>query len=350
MLETLLIGGAAGTAVAAEFVIPLLISCAGAALLGLLAIHVGLEVVTALVYVLGGLALGASVTSFGRRLLSAWLLAAGAIVLLPLLWTAVFVTGAALMLDAQPAGGSGFAGFVAQLYNVVAALAVFALAIMLAKGVFRQAVGAISAVAMTPAAVRPTGMPRTGAGGSGRGPGSNATPAGLVRFSQQLRSGVVRGATAGAAAATTAVRHPMVTARAAGAAGRRQVRATQTGADALRVALSRPGVATLGDVARSRVSRTRPTRPSGGAGQHGDRAAGRRKTVPPTRRPPEPTGSARRAAPAEERPSSSTRAAAPTPRPPAGVELPRRDSSRRASLERSRRARPDATSERDGDE
>src|SRR3954453_23107943 len=81
MLETLLIGGAAGTAVASEFVIPLLIACAGAALLGLLAIRVGLEVVTALVYVLGGLALGASVTPFGRRLLSAWMLAAGAILL-----------------------------------------------------------------------------------------------------------------------------------------------------------------------------------------------------------------------------------------------------------------------------
>ena len=66
MLETLLIGGAAGTAVAAEFVIPLLVLCAGAALLGLLVLRVGLEVVTALVYVLGGLALGASVTGLGR--------------------------------------------------------------------------------------------------------------------------------------------------------------------------------------------------------------------------------------------------------------------------------------------
>jgi len=66
MLETLLIGGAAGTTVAAEFVIPLLVLCAGAALLGLLVLRVGLEVVTALVYVLGGLALGASVTGLGR--------------------------------------------------------------------------------------------------------------------------------------------------------------------------------------------------------------------------------------------------------------------------------------------
>src|SRR3954469_2023694 len=151
MLETLLIGGAAGTMVAAEFVIPLLVLCAGGALLGLLVLRVGLEVVTALVYVLGGLALGASVTGLGRRMLSAWLVAAGAVIVLPLLWTVVFVTGAALMLDAEPAAGGGFVGFVAQLYNVVAALAVFALAITLAKGVFRQAGGAISAMALSPA-------------------------------------------------------------------------------------------------------------------------------------------------------------------------------------------------------
>src|SRR3954451_5753678 len=156
MFETLLIGGAGGTAVAAEFVIPLLVLCAGGALLGLLVLRVGLEVVIALVYVLGGLVLGASVTAFGRRMLSAWLVAAGAVIVLPLLWTVVFVTGAALMLDAQPAAGGGFGGFVAQLYNVVAALAVFALSITLAKGVFRQAGAAISALVLHPAAARAT--------------------------------------------------------------------------------------------------------------------------------------------------------------------------------------------------
>ena len=106
MFETLLIGGAAGTAVAAEFVIPLLVLFAGGALLALLLMHVGPGVVTSLVYVLGGLALGASVMPFGRRLLAAWLVAVGAVVVLPLLWSVVFVTGAALMLDAEPAGGS----------------------------------------------------------------------------------------------------------------------------------------------------------------------------------------------------------------------------------------------------
>src|SRR2546423_1132939 len=61
MLETLLIGGASGSAVASEFVIPLLVLVAGMVLLGLLLVRVGLEVATALLYVLGGLVLGLSV-------------------------------------------------------------------------------------------------------------------------------------------------------------------------------------------------------------------------------------------------------------------------------------------------
>ena len=59
MLETLVIGGATGSAVAAEFVVPLMIMVAGTVLLGLLLVRVGLEVATALLYVLGGLVLGA---------------------------------------------------------------------------------------------------------------------------------------------------------------------------------------------------------------------------------------------------------------------------------------------------
>ena len=157
MLETLVIGGATGAAVAAEFVVPLMVMVAGAVLLGLLLLRVGLEVATALLYVLGGLVLGLSVTSFGRRLLTAWLIAAAAIVMLPLLWSIVFAVGAALMLDAGATGGrGGFASFVAQLYNVAAALAVFWIAIKLALGVFHKASGAI------------TGITATSGGGAGR--------------------------------------------------------------------------------------------------------------------------------------------------------------------------------------
>ena len=92
---------------AAEFVIPLLIAFAGGALLALLLLRVALEVGSALLYVLGGLLLGLSPTEFGRRLLTGWLIAATAMLLLPLLWTIVFVCGAAIMLDAGTATGKG---------------------------------------------------------------------------------------------------------------------------------------------------------------------------------------------------------------------------------------------------
>jgi hypothetical protein len=276
MLEALLIGGAAGTAVAAEFVVPLLVLFAGGALLALLLFRVGLEVATALVYVLGGLALGGSVTGFGRRLLSAWLLAAGTVLLLPVVWAVVFVTGAALMLDAGPAGGSGFAGFVAQLYNVAAALGVFVVAIKLARGILRQAGGAIGSVALTPAtatagAGRVSGPAGGGAGGS---LAANATPAGLARFSQTVRGG----ARAGAGALAAPVRHPVASARAAGVAARRPVQATRAGADALRATLTGPGGAALMDVTRARATRRVAGLASAGATDPPGRAGARPAT------------------------------------------------------------------------
>jgi hypothetical protein len=115
MLETLVIGGAAGKAVAAEFVVPLLVLAAGGALLALLLLRVGLEVATALVYVLGGLVLAGSVTAIGRRLLAGWLLATMAVVVLPVLWAVVFVTGAALMLDEGSAGVVVFVFFLSYV-------------------------------------------------------------------------------------------------------------------------------------------------------------------------------------------------------------------------------------------
>jgi hypothetical protein len=238
MLETLVIGGATGSAVAAEFVVPLMVLIAGTVLLGLLLVRIGLEVATALLYVLGGLVLGLSVTGFGRRLWSAWLIAAGAILLLPLLWSAVFVTGAALMLDAGDTGGhGGFGSFVAQLYNVAAALAVFWIAIKLALGVFRHASGAITGITATPAA---------SAGGGARGPAGlpalaqNATPAGLAGFSRNLRGRL-------SAAATYPARHPIRTAHATSYPLRRPVQATREAASGLADALN----ATAGKATRT---------------------------------------------------------------------------------------------------
>jgi hypothetical protein len=239
MLETLVIGGTGGNIAAAEFVVPLVILVSGAALLALLLLRVGLDVMTALVYALGGLALGLSVTAFGRRVLGAWLIAAGAVVMVPVLWTIVFVTGAALILDAGTNTGGGFAGFVAQLYNAAAALAVFVVAIKLALGIFRQAGGALSSIATTShAGLRAAGA--SGAAGATRSLSANATPAGLARFSQRMRGGLA----AGARAAAEPLRHPVASARAAGQAARHPVQTTRAGADALCGALTRARGAT----------------------------------------------------------------------------------------------------------
>ena len=258
MLQALLVGGAAGSAVASEFVIPLLLVAAGGALLALLLLRVGLEVATALLYAVGGLALGLSVTGLGRRLLSAWLIAAAAVVALPVLWSIVFATGAALMLDAGDAGGhGGFAAFVTQLYNVAAALGVFAIAIKLAQGVFRHAGGAIAAVAIAPTGTSGAAG-RAGAGERMRGLAQNATPAGLARFSQQLRGGMRRAAAAGASVAMAPGRHAFAVAGAAG----HPIRSTQQAAARLRDVLSSGGNATAA-AARGRAAATGAAAPRG---------------------------------------------------------------------------------------
>src|SRR4051812_31150909 len=244
MLKTLVIGGAAGSAVASEFVVPVLILVAGTALLALLLVRVGVEIVAALLYVIGGLVLGLSVTGFGWRLLYGWLIAVTAVFVLPVLWAIVFCTGAALMLDADTATGhGGFVAFVAQLYNVAAALAVFWVAIKLAQAVFRHAGGAIATLASTPVApARGIGAAGVGSGAGGaRGLAQSATPAGLARFSQNLRGGLRATATAGARAGTAPMRHPIAAAQATTHAVRHPVQTTQHAADTLRQARANGG-------------------------------------------------------------------------------------------------------------
>lgn len=285
MLETLLIGGATGSVVASEFVVPLMILIAGTALLGLILVRVGLEVATALLYVLGGLILGLSVTNLGRRLLSAWLVAAIAIVALPLLWSTVFAVGAALMLDAGDTGGrGGLASFVAQLYNVAAALAVFWIAIKLALGVFRHASGAITGITTTPASASAATVqgPRRMAALAG-----NATPAGLAKFSGGLR-GAVGGAT------SFPIRHPVRTAQAGATALRHPVQATGEAAARLSSVVGRgargpasaaklaPHERQAGGVTRSSEHRPAP-RAERATGE--GKPAARRENVPPQTRP-----------------------------------------------------------------
>lgn len=260
MLETLLIGGAAGTAVAAEFVIPLLTMFAGGALLALLLLRVGLEVATALLYVLGGLILGLSPTEFGRRLLMGWLFAATAIVVLPVLWTIVFVTGAALMLDAGSGPGGGFGRFVAQLFNVAAAAAVFAIAIKLGLGVFAKAQGSIASLGGTTLATSSPSMPRTTAGSPGQR--AAGVPASLAAFSRNLRGNATAVARTATGAAGFPVRHPIAAAHAAGQAARHPVQATQHAASGLRGAI-RDNPNTAGPI--EATARTAPAAPIAGS-------------------------------------------------------------------------------------
>jgi hypothetical protein len=332
MLQTLVIGGATGSAAAAEFVVPLMIMIAGTVLLGLLLVRVGLEVATALLYVLGGLVLGLSVTNLGRRLLTGWLIAAGAIVALPLLWSTVFAVGAALMLDAGDTAGKGdLAAFVAQLYNVAAALAVFWIAIKLALGVFRHASGAITGITTTPASA---GV--GGARSSGRvaALAQHATPAGLARFSQGLRGSAATGV-------AYPIRHPARTAQAGGSALRHPVAAT------------RDAAAGLSDAFMNSTGRTpRPERYPPERGRGGDSTPTRQDRAnphgaadggeSPTRRPTaNTTGGARvtRGASAQPPADPNSRATTETP-------ATRRRSSSRAP-DQPRPAVPQSTAPRD---
>lgn len=305
MLEALVIGGTSGAVVAAEFVIPLLIALAGAALLALLLLRVALEVGSALLYVLGGLLLGLSPTEFGRRLLTGWLIAATAMLLLPLLWTIVFVCGAAIMLDAGTATGKGgLAEFVAQLYNVAAAMATFGIAIKLAQGVMRRAhsgIGALGAAGPLP--------------GGGRGPGGGTpTPAltaktqqSLATFSQGIRGRIGSAAAAGGRAVTFPARHPTRAAQAISYPARRPVQATREAADGLRDAFANAHTrgAAMADTARSNANRRYEFELHGG--RFSSRNADQRR---------ETATAARDRAPAAPRAATSSGSGQPSPAPP----------------------------------
>lgn len=341
MLQTLVIGGAGGTAVAAEFVVPLILAVAGAVLLALMLLRVGLEVIAALVYATGGLALGLSVSGGGARLLQAWTIAATAVFVLPVVWCVVFVCGAALMLDAGTStSGGGFGDFVAQLYNIGAALVTFGIAIKLARAILGHA-----GTAMTGLAV---GARFSGGGGRGltpamAGAGARGTPQSLARFSQRLR-GSARGSAVGMArVGAFPVRHPVQ----AAAHARHPVQATQAAAQHVRTSTKdgaaaagtgnrqhpEPGQGHQGGNGGSRSSngqRSQPRSAPGDAAQAAGPMTRRAATTRPRRSDPAsrpgtpparspvapPVGTDR---PAARPPATTTQSGADTP-PPAHVE------------------------------
>lgn len=361
MLQSLVIGGASGTAVASEFVVPLILTIAGGVLLALMLLRVGLEVIASIVYVTGGLALGLSVSGAGHRLLQAWMVAAAAVFLLPVLWCVVFVTGAALMVDAGSTGQSGFGDFVGQLYNVGAAIVTFGLAIKLARATLGHAGTAIAGLAAT-ARIGGLGALRAAGGGASGAArvGAHATPQSLARFSQNLRGGM-RGAAVGAVrVGAFPLRHP----GAAAAYARSPVRATQDAAkhfgasvkqgadDSVAKASQRRGETRTGQDAAPPVGDRQRPRPAGGPPP----AAGTRSPRPSDSRQPGARGpaEARPTPPAQtlDRPSrsrSSTSAGtsdtAPPPRQP-DAPVPQAGSGSRPWRATRRIAAPGSSSKR----
>ena len=147
MLEFLLIGGGAGTAVASEFIVPLLMLFAAIAFLGVLLLKIGLTVLAAVLYASGGLVVGLSPSSIGRRLLTAWAIALASIAVIPVLWAIIFATASALTLDAASPSDAARAGaprLISQLFLGAAALAAFWMALSVGKAALGSARSAIS--------------------------------------------------------------------------------------------------------------------------------------------------------------------------------------------------------------
>ena len=149
MLEFLLIGGGAGTAVAAEFIVPLLMLFAAIAFLGVLLLKIGLTVLAAVLYASGGLVVGLSPSAIGRRLLTAWGIALGSVAVIPILWAIIFAAASALTLDAASPTAAARAGapkLISQLFLGAAALAAFWMALSVGKAALGSARSAISSL------------------------------------------------------------------------------------------------------------------------------------------------------------------------------------------------------------
>ena len=119
-----------------EFAVLVLGFFVGLALIALLVMKIGLLVITAFLFAIGGLIGALYPLPFGRKLVGGYVIAVVAVVALPALWAVVFALAAALMVDAHNAGGGGFNAFIAQFWVLGASLATFALALKLGFSAF----------------------------------------------------------------------------------------------------------------------------------------------------------------------------------------------------------------------
>ena len=152
-----------------EFAVLVLGFFVGLALIALLVMKIGLLVITAFLFAIGGLIGALYPLPFGRKLVGGYVIAVVAVVALPALWAVVFALAAALMVDAHNAGGGGFNAFIAQFWVLGASLATFALALKLGFSAFGFASSTITS--FTAGAL----LGGAGSGGGGGSPSATQT-------------------------------------------------------------------------------------------------------------------------------------------------------------------------------
>lgn len=139
-----MLGFTAGTAFLASGTIfaPLLVICAGLALLGLVAAKAALILLSAIVYILGPFVFAIGVWPAGRTAMRMWSTAATAVFAIPFLWSLLFAVSGVLIKDAAASGaslvegGGAFGAFMSSVLLAVTAVITLYIAIKLGTSIF----------------------------------------------------------------------------------------------------------------------------------------------------------------------------------------------------------------------
>jgi hypothetical protein len=338
MLEFLLIGGGAGSAVAAEFIVPLLMLFCAIAFLGVLLLKIGLTVLAAVLYACGGLVIGLSPSSVGRRLMTAWAIALGAIAVIPILWAIIFATASALTLDAASPSDAARAGapkLVSQLFLGATALAAFWMALSVGRAALGSARSAIATLS-GPSGGGSASVGRVPAGAAAGASAKLRPPASLQNFSRNLKPALVGGGAltgagqlAGAAIGRRSASAPASAAAQAAGDGRARSQPSERPQRSKRNGRPQPPHSpTRGSPTGPQTSRKAPRRRAGTSGSPtaAPRPAGpaRASTRPSTTTAPSATRPPRAARPATSQPPSG-----PSPPKPEGAGPGSRGASRK---------------------
>jgi hypothetical protein len=323
-----------------EFAVLVLGFFVGLALIALLVMKIGLLVITAFLFAIGGLIGALYPLPFGRKLVGGYVIAVVAVVALPALWAVVFALAAALMVDAHNAGGGGFNAFIAQFWVLGASLATFALALKLGFSAFGFASSTITSFtagallggagsagggdspSATQTAHKAHSLYSAGSSGAARigGAGAPGAPGGRTDGVQRTREPAeeLRGAVGGSGAAKTAA-----TAGAAAATGGASAGAQAAGAAAkgtASAAAQTGSKAPAERAAQSRVAVSPPSAPSMAPASVRSAGSGEGGEAPraPAAQPAPPSESARRTPKPVQPPAKKPPAPSGTQSPPRG--------------------------------